>query len=169
MPSDLGVGAGVNFAHLVVSDRDLARPVVEQARRAVEDRPYPCPRDGHERALVSSLAQEPTLWTIRDIPLEVIRPGVLVLPVWAKGANIAGGIVDKSMTDHLVFPLEAFASLASWTSRDGAVVRPRGRVNVCMGIEKVLRLERSRSAALERAPIHGRLNSQTLDAHALRD
>ena len=46
-----------------------------------------------------------------------------MLSVRAERADIAWAIVHQSMPYHLVFPLEALATLAAWAGLDGAVVR----------------------------------------------
>ena len=58
-----------------------------------------------------------------DMSLQIIRARVPVLTVLAEGADVAGGVVDEAVPNHLVLPLEAFAAFAAGAAADGAVVR----------------------------------------------
>lgn len=69
-----------------------------------------------------------------------------MLPVGAERANIARGVVYQAMTDHLILPLEALAPFATGTPFHRTIVWPFLRMNVGVGIEKVLRLEGGRAA-----------------------
>ena len=97
----------------------------------------------------------------KNVPLQIIGSGVLVLSVWTERTHVAGGLVHETVSDHLVFTLEALPALASRAAFDGAEVRPCLRVDVgvrtgqsismCTGclqrddlLQKVLRLERGR-------------------------
>ena len=51
------------------------------------------------------------------VPLQVIRPGVLVLSFGAKGTNVSRGFVDQAVSDHFVLPLEALAAFGAVTFR----------------------------------------------------
>lgn len=79
-----------------------------------------------------------------DMSLQIIGSGVLVLSVWTERTHVAGGLVHETVSDHLVFTLEALPALASRAAFDGAEVRPCLRVDVGVRIQKVLRLERGR-------------------------
>jgi hypothetical protein len=74
-------------------------------------------------------------------PLKIIWPWVLVLLIRAERTHVAGRVMDKAMPDHLVLPLEALATYASWTGLDGAEVWSAGGVDVRVRIEEILGLE----------------------------
>jgi hypothetical protein len=66
----------------------------------------------------------------KNVPLQIIRSGVFVLPIWTERTHIAGGLVHEAVSDHLVFTLEAFAAFASWAAFHWAEVWPCLRVDV---------------------------------------
>jgi hypothetical protein len=66
------------------------------------------------------------------IPLKVVWSRVFPFNVRAEGADIPGTLVHQSVTDHLVFPLEAFTAFAAQTALDGTEVCTNGAVNVFM-------------------------------------
>ena len=72
----------------------------------------------------------------RAIPLEVIRPGIFVLPVRAEGAHITGRIVHQPVANHLVLSLESFPTFSTGAAFNWAIMRPYGRVNVGMRTER---------------------------------
>lgn len=50
--------------------------------------------------------------------------------VRTKGANIARAVMNKTMSDHLILSLEAFASFGAWAALDWAIVRSIGTMNI---------------------------------------
>lgn len=146
---------------LVFSARDCRLRAAARGRRGAGGRPCPCPRDvrGHVCWWSVSECRYATVW--KNVPLQIIGSGVLVLSVWTERTHVAGGLVHETVSDHLVFTLEALPALASRAAFDGAEVRPCLRVDVgvrtgqsismCTGclqrddlLQKVLRLERGR-------------------------
>jgi hypothetical protein len=67
------------------------------------------------------------------MPLQVIRPRILVLSVGTKRTHIPGARVHEAVADHFVFALEAFAAFGTGAAGDGAVVRARLGVHVGVG------------------------------------
>lgn len=53
--------------------------------------------------------------------------------VWTEWANIAGRLVHEAMPYHFVFAFESLTAFASGAALNGAIVRTRLRVDVCMG------------------------------------
>lgn len=68
------------------------------------------------------------------VSLQVIGSGILVLLVWAKRADIAGGGMYKTVSDHLVPPLESLTARTSRAILDRAEVRPLVRVHVSVAV-----------------------------------
>lgn len=67
-----------------------------------------------------------------NVPLQIIRPRILVLSVRTKRTHIPGTRMHKAMPYHFVFALEALAALGAGAAGDGAVVRARLGVDVCV-------------------------------------
>lgn len=77
------------------------------------------PRSTHD--VVMRMRMRAGRW---KLPLKVVRPWVFVFPVWAEWTDVAGRIVYEAVSDHLVLPLESFATFASWTAFYTAIVWP---------------------------------------------
>jgi hypothetical protein len=45
-----------------------------------------------------------------DVSLQIVRSRVLMFSIRTERTDVAGGIVDEAVSDHFVFPLEAFAA-----------------------------------------------------------
>jgi hypothetical protein len=58
----------------------------------------------------------------RYSPLQIVWPRILVIPLWAKWAHVAGGFMDEAMPDHLVFALESLSSFTARTSWHRAIM-----------------------------------------------
>ena len=56
-----------------------------------------------------------------------------MLTLWTIGTAVARRLVHEAVPDHLVLPLETFATLSPGTALDGAVVRSARRVDVRVG------------------------------------
>lgn len=125
--------------------------------------------------LRQDVAEEGVVFVFIDVvyphmPLQIVRPGILVFAIRAERAHIPRRLVDQAVPDHLILALEALAALASRASLDGAVVGPGRRVYVGMRVEQVLGLERGSVAAGELADETTRLwVCHVVDAHPVRD
>lgn len=58
------------------------------------------------------------------LPLEIVGSWIFVLSIWTEWTNVSRRLMNQSMSDHFVLPLESFAAFATWTALDRAVVRP---------------------------------------------
>jgi hypothetical protein len=67
------------------------------------------------------------------LPLKIIRSRVLVLSIWTERTDISWGVVNETVTDHLVFSLEASTSFSPRASLDRAIMWSDGGVNIGMG------------------------------------
>lgn len=65
-------------------------------------------------------------------PLQIVRPGILVLALGAEGTHVARTVVHEAVADHFILALEAFAALGALAALDGAVVRAHGAVDVAV-------------------------------------
>ena len=65
-----------------------------------------------------------------DVPLQVIRPGIFVLPVRAKRADVAGRFMNKAVSNHFVLALEPLASRTTGTAANWTVMRPHMRMHI---------------------------------------
>ena len=70
--------------------------------------------------------------TSYTIPLQVIGARVFVFVIGAKGANVAGRLVDEAVPYHLVFAFEAPAAFGSMARLDGAIVRSILGMHICV-------------------------------------
>lgn len=68
-----------------------------------------------------------------DVPLEIIRSRILVSLIRTERTYVSGRIVHKTVTDHLVFSLEALSALRARTALYGTIVWPELRVDICVG------------------------------------
>lgn len=57
------------------------------------------------------------------LPLQIIRPWVLVLSFRTERTDVAWAFVYKTMSDHFVLSFETLATFASRTISDRAVMR----------------------------------------------
>lgn len=57
------------------------------------------------------------------VSLQIVWPRILVISLWTEWTDVARRIVDQAMANHFILPLEAFATFATTTARDRAVVR----------------------------------------------
>jgi hypothetical protein len=57
----------------------------------------------------------------------------------AKRADVSGGVMDQTMTYHLVFALETFAAFSAWATGNGTVVRSVLGVHIRVGAVLVSR------------------------------
>lgn len=76
-----------------------------------------------------------------NMSLQVIGSRVFVFPIWTKRADVARRIMDQSVPNHLVLPLESLASLTARTSLDRAVVWTGRRMHIGVRVKKILGLE----------------------------
>ena len=67
-----------------------------------------------------------------DVPLQIIRSRILVLPIRAERTHVPRRLVHEAVSDHLVLPLEAFAAFRAGAVANGTVVRAVRRMNVCV-------------------------------------
>lgn len=115
------------------------------------------------------------------VSLQVVRSRVFMVSLGAKWANVAWRIVYEAVSNHLVLTLESFAAFSPRTPWNWAIVRPCLRMDVCVGIEQVLRLEgwciATRVIALEPSTamwrhmlyLRGRIwMCDAIDAHSMR-
>ena len=65
-----------------------------------------------------------------DLPLQVVRSWISVFSIRTKRTYITRRVVNKSMTLHLVFALEAFPAFGTLAAFNGTVVRSFGGVDV---------------------------------------
>lgn len=93
-----------------------------------------------------------------------------MLTIRAERANVSRRLMDQTMPNHLVLPLEALSPFASRAALYGTVMWSCRRVDVCVRIEEILRLEWRRIAALKRTKEAAeRLVGHVVDTHAIRD
>ena len=59
---------------------------------------------------------------IKPLPLKIVRPWVFVFSVGTEGTDISRGIVDQTMSYHLVLPFEPFPTFASWAPFHAAIM-----------------------------------------------
>lgn len=59
-----------------------------------------------------------------------------MLPVWTEWTHVAGRLMHKAVSNHLVLTLEAFPTLASWAAFDWTEVWPCLRMDVGMGADQ---------------------------------
>ena len=102
-----------------------------QARPAIVDRLCLCPRGVRERACQYVSFKSPSIRGGRS-PLKIIWSGVLMFSIWAELTHIAGRLVHKTMSDHLVLPLEALSTFTSWAAFDWAEVWSGLRMDIRM-------------------------------------
>lgn len=67
------------------------------------------------------------------IPLQVVRPRILMLPLRTKWTSITWALMHKSMPYHFILSFEAFTAFGTRAAGDRAVMRARGRVDICVG------------------------------------
>lgn len=66
------------------------------------------------------------------IPLQIVRPRILVLSVRTKRTHVPRTRMHETMPYHLVLALEALSTFGTRASRNGAVVRARLGVDICV-------------------------------------
>jgi hypothetical protein len=47
-----------------------------------------------------------------------------MLPIWTERTHVAGRLMHKTVSDHLILPLKALPAFASWAAFNRAEVRP---------------------------------------------
>ena len=65
--------------------------------------------------------------------MKIVRPRIFVLLVRAERAYISWRFMNKTVSNHLIFPFEPFPAKPSMTARNGAEVRTVLRVYIRMG------------------------------------
>ena len=115
----------------------------------------------HANVPVDILSANVGSHTLENVPLQIIRSRIFMLPIWAERTHIARRLMHKTVSDHLILTLKALSALASWAAFHWAEMRPCLRVDVgvragqpisiCTGciqrndlLQKVLRLKRGR-------------------------
>lgn len=68
-----------------------------------------------------------------NIPLQVVRPRILMLPLRTKRTSITWALMHKSVPYHLILSFEAFAAFGTRAAGKRAVMRARGGVDICVG------------------------------------
>ena len=64
------------------------------------------------------------------LPLEVIRPGILVFSLRTEWTDVAWRLMDQAMPDHFVFSLEPFTAFRTAAGLDWAIMWPNLRMYV---------------------------------------
>ena len=59
----------------------------------------------------------------RDVPLEIVRPGILMVPVRTEWTNIAWRLMYETVSNHLILPFETPPTLGPRTALHGAIMR----------------------------------------------
>lgn len=103
------------------------------------DRLCSCRRDGLERALMQYEHEVDDLRKLNNIPLEIIRPRILVLLVETEWTDITWRVVYKTVSHHLVLTLEPFAAYRSWTVLYRTEMRPVLGVHIGVGAGVLVR------------------------------
>lgn len=80
-------------------------------------------------------------------PLEIIRPGILVLLIRTEWTDITRRIMHQAMPHHFIFALEAFPTHATWTAFYRTEMRPLLGMDVRMRAVDVRRLCKTLSTA----------------------
>jgi len=105
------------------------------AWQGLEDRPFSSPSIAAPTSLsVQHFSQlHIAKWNIcvmySNMSLQVIRSWVFVFTAGAVWTYIARRLMNKLMTDHFVFALEALAHFGALAAFDRAIVRTDGGVN----------------------------------------
>jgi hypothetical protein len=151
---------------LSVSALYLVRRVVERGHHAKVGHLCPCQRDGPGHVFANLVSRDNTdSQGCPNLPLQIVRSWVFVFSVGAKWTDISRGIMNESMPNHFVFPLEPLAAFAPWTASHGAIVGTLRGMDVGVGIQEILRLKRRSITPRESTNISCRVGCHSLDTH----
>ena len=102
--------------------------------------------DVSAHAIISTMNAPLDNWVARrNIPLQVVRPWILVFALWTEGTHVAWTVVYEAVPDHLVLALETFPSLTTGALGHRAVVWADRAVNISVRASKDISRCRRRS------------------------
>jgi hypothetical protein len=110
-----------------------------RVRLARWDRLCSCRHDALERVLIQYEQEVDDSSKLNNIPLQIIRPRILVLLVETEWADITRRVVYKTVPHHLVLTFESFAAYRSWTILYRTEMRPVLGVYIGVGADILVR------------------------------
>lgn len=73
-----------------------------------------------------------------DLPLKVIGSRILVFSVGTERAHVPRRVMDKTMSNHLILPLETLPTFTARTTFHATIMWSVRGMHICMRIEEIL-------------------------------